>query len=179
MALKCKLDGCNSTAVNRLVKGYCMMHYTRLRTTGALGPAVKFKDANGTCVVPECNTHAGPTGACRAHWHKINNPLKSRKRGLKSKGLTLESYNSLLEAQNGGCGVCGSKSAGFNRKNFAIDHDHSCCDGQVTCGKCIRGLLCIRCNLVLGAVEDSTELLQQMINYLAPTPLDRPFTLTN
>jgi hypothetical protein len=41
---------------------------------------------------------------------------------------------------------------------ICVDHDHACCPKQVkatakTCGKCIRGLLCFRCNTSLGYVE--------------------------
>src|SRR5271165_5798167 len=34
-----------------------------------------------------------------------------------------------------------------------IDHNHKCCAGKRSCGKCIRGLLCSRCNVLLGFVE--------------------------
>jgi hypothetical protein len=170
----CSIEGCNSTS-KRIVKGYCLMHYERQRSKGALGPSVKFKDANGECVIAGCTTYAGPTGACRKHWHNVNSPLKSRKRRLKIKGLTLESYEVVLASQNFGCKICGAKAPGHGRKNFAIDHDHSCCPGDSTCGTCFRGLLCIRCNLALGEVNDDRTLLQSMIDYLTePTPLYRP-----
>jgi hypothetical protein len=173
MTLQCSIKDCNSTALNRLVKGYCMMHYTRLRNTGELGPSVKFSDSWGKCFRSDCSKKAGPTGACRQHWHQKNSPLKSRSRALKSKGLTLDSYEATLKSQNNGCKICGATKPGHQRKNFSIDHDHSCCSGQVTCGKCFRGILCVRCNLVLGELQDSVELLEKMISYLtAPIPLD-------
>jgi len=151
------------------------MHYERQRSTGNLGPSVKFKDSYGVCVVLECSTQAGPTGACRKHWHKINSPLKSRKRVLKAKGLTLEKYQELLKKQDNKCKICGTTTPGGSRINFAIDHDHKCCPDYFNhCGNCFRGLLCTRCNTTLGAVEDNIGLLTKMIDYLkAPTPLDR------
>jgi len=174
MTLQCKLEGCNSTAVNRLVKGYCMMHYTRLRKTGETGPSVKYADSWGNCYKQNCSKKAGPTGACRQHWHAKNSPNKGRNRSLKLKGLNQEQYEQLLTQQSGGCAICGVKEPGHKRKNFAIDHDHSCCPDTVKhCGKCFRGLLCTRCNLVLGEVNDSVALLQNMVAYLtAPTPMD-------
>jgi hypothetical protein len=30
-----------------------------------------------------------------------------------------------------------------------IDHDHDCCPGSYTCGKCVRGVLCAPCNRTL------------------------------
>lgn len=142
------------------------MHYTRLRKTGNLGPAKRFQDLREPCIVDGCEELAGPTGACRSHWHKVNNPLKSRKRGLKAKGLTLEAYDDLLKKQKGKCLICGVKESD-SKKRFAVDHDHTCCFGQNTCGNCIRGLLCQRCNLVLGQVEDSVPLLKAMVKYLS------------
>jgi hypothetical protein len=51
------------------------------------------------------------------------------------------------------------------------DHDHRCCDHRAsmthpTCGKCNRGLVCLRCNVLLGYADDSIELLERTIAYL-------------
>jgi len=35
------------------------------------------------------------------------------------------------------------------------DHDHVCCSGKKSCGKCLRGLLCHGCNTKLGALENN------------------------
>ena len=164
--LKCSVSGCDFTPT-RLIKGLCTRHYERQRKTGSIGVATRISDSWGSCVISQCKDKAGPTGACRKHWHKVNSPLKSRKRNLKNKGLTLDQYQELLTKQEGCCKVCGAKEPGHKRKNFAVDHDHSCCSSvDYTCGKCFRGLLCTRCNLVLGEVQDDPILLFKMIKYL-------------
>jgi hypothetical protein len=62
----------------------------------------------------------------------------------------------MLEAQRYACAM-GGKPFGENDRIFA-DHDHACRPKQhgataKTCGNCIRGLLCFRCNTALGYVE--------------------------
>jgi len=56
------------------------------------------------------------------------------------------------------CDLCGKRlQTGYsnNRKApFAIDHDHKCCPERTSCGQCVRGLLCVRCNATLGSYED-------------------------
>ena len=79
--------------------------------------------------------------------------------------ITQARYGAFLAKQGGGCKICGTKEPG-GMGAFHIDHDHSCCSGKKCCGKCIRGLLCRRCNDMLGKVEDSIEVLQEMIAYL-------------
>lgn len=78
-------------------------------------------------------------------------------------GVTIQQYEEMLEGQGGTCATCKSVP---ESKRFAVDHDHSCCSGQKTCGKCIRGLLCSNCNTALGLVKDSTDTLKKMIDYL-------------
>ena len=63
--------------------------------------------------------------------------------------LTQEEYDAVLVAQGGVCADCG----GLETRTFkgrvlalAIDHDHDCCPGQRTCGSCLRGIVCARCN---------------------------------
>lgn len=50
-------------------------------------------------------------------------------------GLTVGDYETLLEAQGGGCGLCGNPP---KTRRLDVDHDHR--TGRV------RGLLCGRCN---------------------------------
>jgi hypothetical protein len=78
--------------------------------------------------------------------------------------LDVNSYMKIFNSQNGVCAIC--KKPEKDGKRLSVDHDHSCCDGAYSCGKCIRGLLCTRCNKTLGMVEDNTEYLNAMIQYL-------------
>lgn len=80
-------------------------------------------------------------------------------------GLTQQQYNELLVGQGGGCAMCG-KSPEENGRALAVDHDHSCCPGKKTCGKCVRGLLCSNHNAMLGYANDDTNILRRAINYL-------------
>ena len=92
-------------------------------------------------------------------------PLLGHIRNIQKYGLTIERYHQMLEDQDYSCKICGLKESTY-RKRLSIDHDHSCCPGEGSCGKCIRGLLCHHCNTTLGNVKDNVETLQAMIEYL-------------
>jgi hypothetical protein len=62
------------------------------------------------------------------------------------------------------CSACGKTE--LEEKKFNFDHDHKCCPGEKSCGKCFRGLLCQPCNLVLGHVKDDPTILTNLVNYL-------------
>ncbi len=72
-------------------------------------------------------------------------------------GLTYQQYQDLLLQ---GCGVCGATEL------LHVDHDHECCPGKNSCGKCIRGALCRRHNMALGAFEDNVQDLLKAVEYL-------------
>jgi Recombination endonuclease VII/NUMOD3 motif len=72
--------------------------------------------------------------------------------------LPAEWYANKLAEQGGHCALCSAVNC--HRKNrkgtefrLSVDHDHSCCDGPVTCGKCVRGLLCDKCNALIDRLE--------------------------
>lgn len=85
----------------------------------------------------------------------------------KTYSITEEQYQALLTAQQGGCYICHRK-AGARR--HSVDHDHSCCNGPISCGKCVRGLLCNKCNKFLGHIRDSVAAAYRMADYLAAPP---------
>lgn len=76
---------------------------------------------------------------------------------LKNKfNLTLEDYNKMLTKQARVCKIC--KDTCKTGRNLAVDHGH-------TTNK-IRGLLCSRCNSLLGQARDNIKILKQAIIYL-------------
>ncbi len=77
-------------------------------------------------------------------------------------------YQTLYSYQGGTCAVC--RRATGKSKKLSVDHDHACCDGPVSCGKCCRGLLCGICNKMLGAARDSVDFFQRAIDYLEHPP---------
>lgn len=71
--------------------------------------------------------------------------------------LSLDEYRKMLSR---GCQVCSS----FN--NLCIDHDHSCCSGETTCGKCIRGVLCNKCNSAEGLLDSDPARVLKLYEYM-------------
>ncbi len=85
----------------------------------------------------------------------------ARKCDLKKKfGITPDDYERMLEAQGGHCALCPATVGNSLRPRLHVDHDHE--TGAV------RKLLCSRCNMALGIVGESVELLKAMIQYLLP-----------
>jgi hypothetical protein len=89
---------------------------------------------------------------------------RHRKAILKHRyGVTVEWYDKKLAEQGGGCAICDLRPSG---KNLSVDHDHSCCPGRKSCGKCLRGLLCQRCNAVLGYLETTLGSPKRLVEFL-------------
>ncbi len=91
--------------------------------------------------------------------------IHQHKKTVKKHGITYEQYLAMYEEQDGRCKICNDVEKSY-RSRLSIDHDHSCCPGHNSCGKCIRGLLCSSCNMTLGNAKDSVEILEKMIKYL-------------
>jgi hypothetical protein len=76
-------------------------------------------------------------------------------REMKKYGTTVEWYRDKLIAQNGLCAMCGHLSHHHGTiQRLQVDHSHGCCDVKTkSCGKCLRGLLCADCNILLSYLE--------------------------
>lgn len=61
--------------------------------------------------------------------------------------IRLDEFELMLAAQGGVCAICGASEPGA--VNWHVDHDHACCSGRRTCGKCVRGVLCHSCNITV------------------------------
>jgi hypothetical protein len=167
MSKQCSIVGCRLDSP-RFISGYCRVHYNRIRRTGSPGPLTKRGDIKRECSIDDCHETATPSGACRRHWHKVVQPDRAKGQSLKKYGLDEKSYKEILTSQGGHCAICPSTAPDKSGRwtYFPVDHDHKCCPGRGSCGKCIRGLVCDRCNLVLGKVGDDIGLLLSMVAYL-------------
>lgn len=96
----------------------------------------------------------------RSKLYREKNPEKVKKAitnsTLQAKyGISLEEYNILLVSQQGCCAVCKEKPS---KQRLHVDHVHST-------GK-IRGLLCQACNVSIGKMKESPELLRKLALYV-------------
>ena len=112
-----------------------------------------------------CGMVAGHAGQCRSEASLAGRKLRDdpattarwrRAHKFVRLGITEAEFNQMLEGQKHACAMCSTPFEEGVR--VCVDHDHACCPKQVkatakTCGKCIRGLLCFRCNTALGYVE--------------------------
>lgn len=92
--------------------------------------------------------------------NKEKNSLDFRKWNLwRMYKLTLEDYANLEKRQKSKCAICKSTTVGNKRsQGLYIDHCHTT--------KKVRGLLCHKCNSLLGHAQDNIDILKKAIKYL-------------
>jgi len=142
---------CDGPGCDRPTKthGLCGTHYMQKLKFGELWEV----NVRSECTVPNCTTtftRVSVWPMCKPHAH-----------AARWYGLTPEAYIELMTDP-----VCQACRGGDSM--FHIDHDHSCCpdDKRKKCGKCVRGVLCRRCNWVLGHVKDDQSVLSGLVDYL-------------
>lgn len=95
--------------------------------------------------------------------YSLEKIIKSQRKRLYK--LSEEEAHKLFDTQQGKCAIC-AKPLEFYSKYTHLDHDHSCCPGQKSCGQCVRGFLCSYCNKGLGFFKESPSSLSSAIRYL-------------
>ena len=153
--MSCFVEGCKALTVRyRTDAGPCCnSHYLMMQRGGTVERICK--ECNNSFVYISREDHSGNRCLpCTKLWRN----MKEKAYTCKSHGLTLHNYFEIYNAQNGKCKLCS-----FESDNLVLDHDHKCCapfdilrgggKGRSSCGKCIRGLLCHNCNLIVGNYE--------------------------
>ena len=82
-------------------------------------------------------------------------------------GMSEHDYWLKLAEQRHSCAIC--KLPVWDRaerKLYAVDHNHKCCSRPGSCGECVRGILCVRCNLGLGSFGDDPDTLRAAADYV-------------
>lgn len=89
---------------------------------------------------------------------RIKKSVYGRNQELKNNfNLTQEVYDLMLLQQDNKCAICKKDRKEFTT-NLVVDHNH------IT--KTIRGLLCSKCNLMLGNALENPKILRQGAIYL-------------
>jgi ribosomal protein S14 len=88
---------------------------------------------------------------------------------IRKYGLTIQTRQELLDSQGGSCPICNSElkmpSKGNHRNSEVVGRHYAVVDHCHDTGR-TRGILCGKCNLMLGKAEDNIEYLKSAIKYL-------------
>lgn len=152
--------GPKTTYVVRWLCDECEQRLKWCRTCDSVKPLEEFSRQSGRRVsrVSRCRPCLGVV---------YQQSDKVRASALKF-GLTEDQQAALYEEYGHACAVCGrpADASSSRTKKLAIDHDHRCCPGQRSCGRCVRGVLCMNCNVGIGNLGDDPERLMAAVEYL-------------
>lgn len=101
------------------------------------------------CIVCSSKSHS--------EWHADNKYFVRRRNACRIYNISRETYDAM---HSGGCEACGSM------ENLCVDHDHSCCDGEFSCGRCVRGMLCKGCNVAEGWLDSNPDRARKLAVYM-------------
>lgn len=74
-------------------------------------------------------------------------------------GLKPAEPDALFRLQGGRCAICQRSGV-----RLVIDHDHRHHPGRSGCRRCVRGLLCTRCNTAIGQLGEAN--VDRLVKYL-------------
>ena len=125
-------------------------------TCHATKPIDEFWKRQTSCI--PCSKHKQKT-----RWSS-RTPAKRLEQHLKYKyGVTHAEFKKAWDDQKGRCVICESDLPDLmtydnRRRGYAIDHNHETGD--------FRGILCLKCNSLLGMASESVDVLKSAIKYL-------------
>lgn len=128
-----------------------LMHSSDKRRCSSCGKMLDYKNFGYVEYEPDKYKFRSPCKECE-NLKARSNPLRHKYRFSKY-GLSKKDYLLMLAKQNNQCAICGEKPL-----RPIIDHCHQT--------NKIRGVLCNRCNSILGFAEDKIHVLEAAIVYL-------------
>lgn len=152
-----------------LANGLCSQCYERERARTRKNKwSENDKGKRATCHPEKRNYSKGLCRACHQKKFKEDNPEKKKvyyqqirdnwiRYSLYSRfRMTVEQYDAKLQEQNGVCAICRKQDTKGRR--LSVDHNHATNE--------IRGLLCQKCNTVIGMCLEDKNTLKAAIEYL-------------
>jgi hypothetical protein len=158
----CAIDWCDK--LPQPYQKYCPKHRRMNMIHGTPLPLVKCYECKNEFVysIPGSDLHTGNVFRCpkcslilKEYEHIIFRKSGSIRK-LSDFNITRVQYINILISQDFKCANIACRS---DDKILYLDHDHKCCPYKkgdkksVSCGKCIRGLVCRSCNIALGWME--------------------------
>jgi hypothetical protein len=150
----CSVENCGKLVYG---KGMCRPHWWRMHRYGRTHKVVK-RGVYAVCTVEGCGeTKIKGHGLCLIHYRQYHHKFRVYE-------IDHARYIELINEQNNLCAICRKAETSLFRnipgkiKQLAIDHNHKT-------GK-VRGLLCWKCNSMLGRVQENVDLIRAMIDYL-------------
>lgn len=172
--MNCVIETCDRE-VNKAGRR-CTGHESRWRR-GVRSPEMELplrsKGRRGLndCSVDNCYNPVWCRTWCKKHyarWLRVGDtdsrPTPTVPTRLRMYGLDEDRYRALLVAQGHACAIC--ERAFSNEVRPCIDHDHACCPDTLSCGQCVRGILCGNCNKGIGMLREDARVFANAMKYL-------------
>ena len=184
-SIECAIEGCTKPRRNAQAAKYCEDHATSINyelsrnVPSHVGPCLVC----GTQVTQPRKIGQRSLITCREHGHLVTMFKSWRSRY----NLTGDQITTMIT--NAHCWICGDSlawrftnwgKAKQSADKVHVDHDHRCCEGESSCGLCVRGLAHASCNRRIAQVEAlinhlGTERAHQLIDELASQKNGAPF----
>ena len=160
---RCQFPGCENPKAPGRGSKLCQDHrdsanqrkLERLRRTACHIPGCEQPKVRGNGYL-YCAEHSAEATKGSDAYKTIARVREGRRKKERSYGVSHDEFLRLLDAQGAVCAIC---KGGNGKRALSIDHDHA--TGAV------RGLLCDRCNPMLGYARDDVAVLQAAIEYLS------------